>query len=129
MERTVKLPVWLDDTVYKICPKCNPKHNETCENCAWSGCKRHGCDIGVGIYPDGSYNKSELQVVPVVVTIANFFCICVNFGTMYFDDINDAETALLYYDNIIRKEPNKEKRIALYETWVENNRYKIEVAT
>ena len=80
MERTVKLPVWLNDTVYKICPKCSPKHNGTCENCAWSSCKHYGCDIGVGVYPDGSYHKSELQVVPVFVNIANFFCICNNLG-------------------------------------------------
>ena len=36
----------IGETIYKICPKCNPHHNESCERCAWRGCMSiQGCDI------------------------------------------------------------------------------------
>lgn len=63
-----KLPCQVGDTVYRICPKCNDKHNGNCENCAWRGSlSNHGCDV-YGLWSDGQFPASECQVVPYKVS-------------------------------------------------------------
>ena len=42
--KTMLFPTWIGETVYKICPKCNDKHDGSCKNCAWEGCIWSGCN-------------------------------------------------------------------------------------
>lgn len=57
----------IGETIYKICPKCNPHHNESCERCAWRGCMSiQGCDI-FGLRNDGQYPADECTVVPKII--------------------------------------------------------------
>ena len=54
----------LGETVYKICPKCNPNHNESCERCAWHGClSQVGCDV-YGLWSNGEYSADKCTIVP-----------------------------------------------------------------
>lgn len=36
--RLIELPCAVGDTVYRICPKCNDRHDGSCKNCAWASC-------------------------------------------------------------------------------------------
>lgn len=121
MYKTISVPIWLGDTVYKICPKCNDKHNGTCEHCAWSSAIMNGCDVGVRIYDDGSFNKHPLQILKMQVTERNFFTICKNMGTMYHDSYIKAEKAISEYDKI-RNITDKEERYNAYKLWRGNNK-------
>lgn len=104
------------ETVYKICPKCNDWHNASCEHCAWRGCLGHGCDIGVRVYSDGSYNKHELQIVPRKVTKHNLVTILELWNIMYFATEEDANSAKAEYD-AIRKIEDRHKRYKAYKAW------------
>lgn len=120
MSKTIVVPIWIGDTIYKICPKCNEEHNGNCDHCAWSGCSTQGCDVGVNVYPDGSCYDGELQIIKGKVYRNNFMTICDWFGIMYFDDIDKAKEAMTYYDDI-RKEPDKFKRVKRFEDWFDSN--------
>lgn len=64
----VKLPCQIGETVYRICPKCNDKHNQSCENCAWRFSLAHnGCNV-YGLWSDGQYAATECHVVPYKVS-------------------------------------------------------------
>jgi len=46
MKNIIEFPFIEGQKVFKICPKCNPRHNGSCKNCAWAGCDFHeGCSI------------------------------------------------------------------------------------
>lgn len=119
-ENTVEVPCKVDQTVYKICPKCNEHHNASCKHCAWSGCLGFGCDIGVSVYSDGSYNECALQIVPRKVTKYNIITILELWNIMYFATEEEANTAKDEYDTI-RNIQDKHERYEAYKAW-ENER-------
>ena len=62
--RLVELPCAVGDTVYRICPKCNGKHDSSCVGCAWEFSASHrGCDV-YGLWKDGQYPPAECTIVP-----------------------------------------------------------------
>lgn len=64
----LKLPCKVGDTVYRICPKCNDKHDESCENCAWRyAVAANGCDV-YGLWSDGQFPAVKCTIVPYRVT-------------------------------------------------------------
>lgn len=115
--KTMNFPVWLDDPVWKICPKCNDRHDGSCEHCAWGpSLMPYGCDIGVRIYPDGSFTNGPLQVIKAKVTKRNLLTVCNNFGTVYFATKEVAEAAMQAYDNI-RKIVDRKERYNAFVDW------------
>ena len=57
----------IGETIYKICPKCNPDHNESCNRCAWRGCMSlTGCDV-FGLWEDGQYPAEQCTIVPKII--------------------------------------------------------------
>ena len=121
MTTTVMCPCWIGDVVYKICPKCNDKHDGSCRNCAWESCIWDGCDVGTKIYPDGSCHDGTLQIVKITVGKRNFFIACENFGTMYFASKEDAEEGLREFEQI-RAVEDKKLRVKMYAEWVNKRR-------
>lgn len=113
---SIKLPCKVGDVVYKICPKCNDRHNGTCENCAWWGCVIGACDVGVKIYDDGSYNKNDLQIVKKVVHNTNICGIYDLWNIQYFSTPNLAKEAMQEY-NAIRSIVDKRERVKAYIEW------------
>lgn len=109
-------PCKVGQTVYKICPKCNDRHNESCEHCAWCGCNSSGCDIGVKVYSDGSYNEKTLQIVPRKVTPHTIITIFELWGIMYFATEEEANAAKAEYDTI-RNIQDRRKRYKKYKEW------------
>ena len=114
--RFIELPCKVEQMVYKICPKCNEGHSGSCKNCAWRGCLGYGCDIGVRVYSDGSFNKHELQIVPSRVTAHNIITIFKLWNIMYFATEEEANTAKEEYD-AIRKIEDRKKRYRTYKAW------------
>lgn len=110
------LPCKVGKTVYKICPKCNDRHNGNCNHCAWRGCFMSGCDVGVRVYSDGSYNEKPLQVVPYSVTRGGFVTIVENWNVLYFPNSEEAEKAISEYDKI-RKIEDRKERYKKYLSW------------
>ena len=103
------------DVVYKICPKCNPAHNGTCEDCAWQGTMRT-CDIGVRVYCDGSCNQTDLQVVKKKLGDWNDLTFFQLWNVQYFPTKESAEKAMTEY-NKIRNIPDKASRVLKYDLW------------
>lgn len=114
--KTMLFPTWIGETVYKICPKCNDKHDGSCKNCAWEGCIWNGCNVGVGVFPDGSRNTGKLQIVEMKVGDRNLLTVCEYFGTMYYGSREDAEKGLAEYEKI-RNIEDKDERINAYLKW------------
>lgn len=116
--KTINFPVWVGDKVWKICPKCNDRHNGTCEHCAWGpALMSYGCDIGPKVYSDGSgCDANKLQLVERTVTEHNLFTICELFGTQYFSSKEDAEQAIAEYTAIYAIEDRNERYNA-YVAW------------
>lgn len=110
--------------IYKICPKCNPRHNGTCLNCAWRG-TMNTCDVGVGVYPDGSYNEGELQIVKRIFSQQMQFVVCKYWNVQYFPTKEAAEKALKEYDEI-RNCSFIPLRIRAYDLWETKRREKFE---
>lgn len=117
--RFVALPCKIGDTVYKICPKCNDDHNGSCKGCAWNGCLSYYCDVGVGVWSDGSYHEGELQIVPYKVGETRLVGILRHWNIMFFATPDEAEKAMGEYDEIRRTE-DRHERYAKYLSWVEN---------
>lgn len=109
-------PCRVGDAVYKICPKCNPNHNGSCHHCAWRGCYGSGCDVGVGIWSDGSHNEKPLQIVPYKVTENRFITIIKYWNLMFFSNTEEAEKAISEYDEI-RKIEDRKTRYEKYLLW------------
>lgn len=126
MSKIIKFPVWVGDTVYKICPKCNDKHNGSCKNCAWSDAiQSYGCDIGPEMYPDGSGLDKTMQIVKKEVTEQNLFTICELFGIQYFESIKDAKEAMNEFARI-RDIQDKDERIRQFNEFTEETHVDIE---
>lgn len=82
----------IGETVYKICPKCNDRHNGSCENCAWrSALFSNGCDI-FGLRGEHTADKSI--VVPFYVTFNRIPTIANQLGKRCFFAKEEAEKAL-----------------------------------
>lgn len=87
----VKLPCNVGDIIYRICPKCNDKHNCSCENCAWRGSlSNHGCDV-YGLWRDGQFPASECHVVPYKVSWNYIPNLLEHFGKTVFLTKEEAE--------------------------------------
>lgn len=115
--RFVELPCKIGDTVYKICPKCSQNHNGSCQNCAWVGCAG-GCDVGVGVWGDGSFNELRLQIVEKKIWESGFVKIVNLWNIQYFATKEEAEIALKEYD-FIRKISDRKERKKQYDLWEE----------
>lgn len=90
----VRLPCKLDDTVYRICPKCNDKHNGSCKHCAWEGTAGwNGCTM-FGIWSDGQYPAERCQVIPWKVTWERMPTILKQIGKRIFPTREEAEAML-----------------------------------
>lgn len=92
--RLVVLPCKVGDTVYRICPKCNDKHDGSCENCAWRSCMTNcGCTT-YGLWGDGQYPPDECTIVPYKVFWNYIPNMIEKFGKTVFLTREDAERAL-----------------------------------
>lgn len=110
------IPCKVGQTVYKICPKCNEKHNGSCDHCAWRGCFMTGCDVGVRVYFDGSNGDYNLQIIPYKVSENRFVTIIKYWNIMFFATAEEAETAKSEYDTI-RKIEDRQERYKTYKEW------------
>lgn len=92
-----KVRDYIGQTVYRICPKCNDKHNGNCINCAWeNSMSNRGCTV-YGLWKDGQFSKENSQIIETKLTwdwIPNFID---NLGERTFYTKKEAE---LYLDNI-----------------------------
>ncbi len=111
-----EIPCNVGQTVYKICPKCNPYHSGNCENCAWRGCFMTGCDIGIRVYSDGSHCEHPLQIIPYRATPHRFMTVLLWWNIMYFATEEEAQTALAEYESI-RKISDRKERYKAYKKW------------
>lgn len=109
-------PCKVGQTVYKICPKCNERHNGSCEHCAWGGCIMSGCDIGVRVCSDGSYGEYNLQIVPRKVTKYDIITVFELWNIMYFATEEEAYAAKEEYVTI-RNIQDRHERYDAYKTW------------
>jgi hypothetical protein len=109
------IPCKVSDTVYKICPKCNPNHNGSCKHCAWSGCHPAGCDVGVRVYSDGSFNEKEKQIVPYVVTANRLMTILKYWNVMFFATPEEAEKAKDEYVEICKTKDSDDRHYKYLE--------------
>lgn len=126
MSKIMKFPIWIGDVVFKICPKCNERHNGSCMHCAWSNAiQSYGCDIGPKMYPDGSGLDKTMQIVKKVVTDKNLFTICELFGIQYFESEDDAKAAIMEFE-VIRRIPDKNERIRRFEEFTAKTHVGIE---
>lgn len=90
----VELPCKVGDTVYKICPKCNDKHNGSCENCAWRGCISYcGCDV-FGLWGDGKYPPERCTIVPYTMNWRFIPVVLKHIGTKVFLTCEEAKKRL-----------------------------------
>lgn len=109
------------DQVYKICPKCNSHHNSTCDHCAWQGTMRV-CHVGVGVYPDGSYNEKPLQITQQTLGPTMDHTFYELWNVQYFPSREAAERALSEYEEI-RNIKDKTVRYRTYLHWYAQQRF------
>lgn len=112
----------IGSTIYKICPKCNPNHNGTCENCAWQG-TMNVCDVGVCVYCDGSCHKGELQIVKRIIGETVNLKLFELWNVQYFPTLESAEKAMKEYDEI-RNIGSRFGRKLKYDEWEAKQREK-----
>lgn len=112
----VNFPCEVGQIVYKICPKCNAEHNNSCKNCAWCGCSMHYCDINFRVYQDGSCMQNQFQLVPIKVTRDNLIQIVEYFGVYYFATEQEGNSVIKLFDYI--KKLEKKDRISAYEEFI-----------
>lgn len=92
--RLVMLPCKVGDTVYRICPKCNDKHDGSCQNCAWLGTGGiYGCDV-YGLWSNGEYPPDKCTIVPREVTWNYYANMKGRLGKTVFLTCEEAESAL-----------------------------------
>ena len=100
----IELTKHIGETIYKICPKCNPDHNESCNRCAWKGClSQVGCDI-FGLWDNGEYDANNCTIVPKTIYWNFIPTIAKELGKKAFFNPEDAKQKL----NALA---DKEKRI------------------
>jgi hypothetical protein len=109
-------------TIYKICPKCNSKHNDTCENCAWQGIM-NVCNIGVKVWEDGSFYRCELQIVKREIGNLMNLELFELWNVQYFPTLESAEKAMKEYDEI-RNIGSRFGRRLKYDEWEAKQREK-----
>lgn len=88
-----ELQKYIGKKVYRICPKCNDKHNGSCEHCAWQGCSRP-CTT-YGLWNDGQYPKEKCQIIEMTLTwnwIPDFI---EKLGNKTFSTYEEAEKRLI----------------------------------
>lgn len=90
----VRLPCKVGDTVYRICPKCNPKHDGSCEHCAWKGTGGIGGCAVFGMWGDGQYPAEKCTIVPWVASWHRMETIIRFLGERIFLTREKAEAAL-----------------------------------
>lgn len=89
-----KLVNHIGETVYKICPKCNDRHDGSCENCAWAtACFSNGCTV-FGKWEDGQYPAEKCTIVPKKVYWNFIPTIAANLGKKIFFSKAEAEAVL-----------------------------------
>lgn len=87
-------PFKLGATVYRICPKCNDRHNGSCENCAWRGTGGvEGCNV-FGLWNDGQYPPEKCTIVPWNATWNRMPLIIQYLGIRIFPTYEEAKAAL-----------------------------------
>lgn len=92
--RLVVLPCKVGDTVYRICPKCNDKHDGSCENCAWRSCMTNcGCTT-YGLWGDGQFPPDKCTIVPYRVFWNYIPNMIEKFGKTVFLTSEEAEEVL-----------------------------------
>ena len=117
------IPVKAGQRIYKICPICNPNHNGSCKHCAWSGCfGLCGCDVGVGVCFDGSFNQKELQIIPRKVAATHIVTILKWWNIMYFATETEAQKAMKEY-MAIRSIEDRVERYHRYKEWEVDREY------
>lgn len=102
LDKAVELPCKVGDVVYRICPKCNDKHDGSCNNCAWASCITNcGCDV-FGLWDDGQYPVHNCIIVPYRVSWRWMPSLLKHFGSKIFLTRAQAEARLKeleYIDN------------------------------
>ena len=86
------LPCKVGDTVYRICPKCNDKHNGSCSGCAWeNSATAHGCQVYGNV---GTNTLLGCQIVPYKVSWEYLPSLMENLGKTVFLTRKEAEQKL-----------------------------------
>lgn len=94
LDKAVELPCKVGDVVYRICPKCNDKHDSSCNNCAWASCITNcGCDV-FGLWDDGQYPAHNCTIVPYKVSWRWMPSLLKHFGSKIFLTRAEAEAKL-----------------------------------
>lgn len=90
----LKLPCKVGDTVYRICPKCNDRHDRSCEHCAWrTALSNSGCTV-YGLWSDGQYPPDKCTIVSYKVTWNYIPNLLEHFGKTVFLTQAEAEETL-----------------------------------
>jgi hypothetical protein len=84
----------IGEYVHKICPKCNDRHDGSCDNCAWkSACFQNGCSV-FGLWGDGQYPPDQCTIVPFKIHWNSIPTIAKQLGKKCFFTKEQAEAAL-----------------------------------
>ncbi len=92
--RLVRLPAPIGSTVYRICPKCNSRHDGSCKSCAWLGTGGVGGCRVFGLWGDGQYPPERCTIVPWKVSWNNLETVLESFGKRIFETREEAEEFL-----------------------------------
>lgn len=92
--RLIELPCAVGDTVYRICPKCNDRHDGSCKNCAWASCMSNSGCTTYGLWGDGQYPPEKCTIVPYKVFWNYIPDLMRNFGKKVFLTKEEAEAKL-----------------------------------
>ena len=85
----------IGECVYKICPKCNERHDGSCANCAWnSAVFSNGCNV-FGLWGDGQYPPEKCTIVPFKVIWNSIPTIAGQFNKKCFFTKEEAEALLV----------------------------------
>lgn len=92
--RLIELPCDVGDTVYRICPKCNDRHDGSCKNCAWASCLSNSGCTTYGLWNNGQYPPEKCTIVPYEVFWNYFPDLMRNLGRKVFLTKEEAEAKL-----------------------------------
>ncbi len=100
----LRLPCRVGETVYRICPKCNDKHNGSCSGCAWeNSATAHGCQVYGNV---GTKTLMGCQIVPYKVSWEYLPSLMEDLGKTVFLTRKEAEQKL---EEIQKGEGNNEQ--------------------
>lgn len=114
--KDLKVNCSIGEEVYKICNDC--KYGVTGE-CHYYNANHYNYCYSINnvkIFPDGGFDRSELQVVKVRVCKKMFFNANEWFNIEFFSDKAEAYKAMDEYDKI-RKLESKEERFKQFMLW------------